>query len=177
MLCDKCGIRPATFVMRRVKDGIEEEIHYCEECVPTNLAKSLQDLSPLEELLEEVFSVYKDLISDGVYEAYENRCQKCGNTLGDVVRTGKFGCSNCYLTFREDLRYLLIELQEGAVAHVGKEYEHSILIDKKLKYKSKIKNLKKRLKKLIAEEKYEKAAEIRDRIKRIKMKISGERNE
>ncbi len=37
----------------------------------------------------------------------EKRCPSCHMTLKDIAHVGKFGCANCYATFKDDIVILI----------------------------------------------------------------------
>src|SRR5207245_5584514 len=47
------------------------------------------------------------------------RCPVCGFTQADFKKSGRLGCSACYVTFTEALTALLKAMHKGT-AHVGK---------------------------------------------------------
>jgi protein arginine kinase activator len=80
------------------------------------------------------------------------------------------GCPECYATFRSEIDDLLSEYSD-AVHHKGRypsklHAYKAILIDKE--------QLKKQLEEAVRQEEYEHAAQIRDRIREIEQRSSGE---
>lgn len=41
-------------------------------------------------------------------------------TLKDIAHVGKFGCANCYATFKDDIIDIVRRVQGGQFEHVGK---------------------------------------------------------
>jgi len=109
-----------------------------------------------------------DLFSDffdsfDIFPVYheEKRCPKCGKTYYDFQKTGKFGCSECYVIFEEPIRRTLRQIQ-SAEEHIGK------IPSKKAQgigKKRKIEELKTNLAKAVAAEDYELAAKLHKEIK------------
>ena len=50
----------------------------------------------------------------------EKRCPTCKMTLKDIAHVGKFGCANCYATFKDDIVDIVRRVQGGQFEHVGK---------------------------------------------------------
>ena len=91
----------------------------------------------------------------------EKRCPVCGHTFSDFRKTGKFGCGECYNTFRAEVGQTLRQIHENPV-HVGKipskGAEH-------LKKERIYADLKKQLAEAVQSEDYEKAAKLHKQIK------------
>ena len=103
------------------------------------------------------------------------RCSICGSTFEDIAERGKVGCAGCYDTFASQLRPM-IERIHGRASHAGKQpgkpAPQANVKTPSAADKSEAKkpadtaaSLRAELKKAIAAEEYEKAAELRDRIK------------
>jgi len=90
------------------------------------------------------------------------RCLECGASLFEIKSIGRFGCPVCYETFRDQVESLLPQVQAGSKKHLGK----------KPKYGN-IELMKKEMQKAVAEERYEDAAVLRDRLKTLEQGIQG----
>ena len=90
-------------------------------------------------------------------------CNNCGTTLEEFKKTGLLGCDNCYNEFSSNIESIAKRLQ-GSIEHKGKIplREGKMLVREKHLTK-----LKFEMQKVIEEENFERAAEIRDEIKRI----------
>ena len=95
----------------------------------------------------------------------EKRCPTCQMTLKDIAHVGKFGCADCYATFKEDIIDIVQRVQGGQFEHVGKTQQSSY---KKLAIKKQIEEKSKYLNKLIDDQEFEEAAIVRDEIKDLK---------
>jgi protein arginine kinase activator len=85
-------------------------------------------------------------------------CPKCGYTVQDILTTGRLGCAECYDFFKDDLKPLISKYQGGATQHKGKIPAH----------KESIEELESKLNEAVKKEEYTKAAELRDKIKKLK---------
>jgi protein arginine kinase activator len=90
-------------------------------------------------------------------------CPLCGSTASDISRTGKVGCAQCYDTFA-DMLTPYIKRIHGNTEHTGKIPSDA---GAEIKTKRQLVQLKEELKKAIENQEFEKAAELRDRIKDI----------
>jgi len=114
----------------------------------------------------------------------EKACPKCGMTWEDVKKISKLGCPKCYDIFKGDLELTLRRIQCGAEKHIGKvpnnmgKFKKRSEIDEineipeveveEVPIEEQIKMLEAELVVAVNEEKYEKAAELRDRINLLK---------
>lgn len=80
----------------------------------------------------------------------------CGITIFDLLKSPKLGCAKCYDTFAEDIRPVVDAVQRGATKHKGKKPKN---------LPKSADALKEEMHKAIKEENYERAAEIRDKLK------------
>ena len=156
MLCDNCGKEPAKIHYKEIKDNQTTEFHLCEKCAAE---KGIQIPPPkqpfpiptiLTEMVEEVGA---DLA----------KCDGCGLTYKEFRDSGRLGCSRCYGAFKEQLKPLLRRIH-GSNVHIGKSPHMSQGVFEK---RREIESLKVDLTKAIECEDFEKAAEVRDRIKEL----------
>ena len=90
-----------------------------------------------------------------------------GYTQADFKKTGRLGCSTCYLTFAEGLGSLLKAMHKGT-EHVGKLPQRA---HRAMELNDKMRELTQNLERAVAEENYETAASLRDEIKKLEAKI------
>src|SRR5471030_2296038 len=107
--CDLCS-KPATVHLTQIVNNKVHKVDLCESCaqakgVTDPSGFSLADLLPKASLNSEPFS--------GM------RCEQCGFTQGDFKKHGRFGCPQCYDTFKTALDPLLENMHKGTV-HAGK---------------------------------------------------------
>ena len=168
MLCDKCKEKEATIHITKYVDGEKSEVYLCEQCA--------KETGHIDD--NDVFS-FKNLIA-GILnpnvEDYEGKskeglkCDNCGLTYEEFRREGRVGCPECYNTFEDKLRPLIKRIQ-GSEKHVGKIPKDK---DKYLRVKRDIQELKEEMEKVVADENFERAAEIRDEIYALEQKIGSE---
>jgi len=160
MICQVCGERKATFHFKEMINGEVEELHLCEICakekgldetffIPSfSLSNLMAGLTELEVPLSEEISV---------------SCPHCGLSYEDIKRKGKIGCALCYQVLKEYLTPLLERIQ-GKVRHSGKVPRKGKVEDQR---ERRIYELRKELEKLVRKEEYERAAKLRDEIRRL----------
>jgi len=96
-------------------------------------------------------------------------CPKCGLTFEDFTHQGRFGCGECYKAFRHYLEPIMRKIH-GASLHRGRVpiFESTeTTADVSLPVKEE-QRLEDELKKAITSEDFERAAEIRDKLKAIR---------
>lgn len=156
MKCQSCGKREATLRYYEDINGAKQELHLCNQCASKYGFSSFSDIfSPIFNVVPKIF----------LEETKEDKCDKCGYTFEKYLKNGYFGCPNCYTAFEDNLDELLLRLQ-GKKRHVELEEEKK---DKKAKLtvEEKIAIMKGELADLVKKEEYEKAAILRDKIKKM----------
>lgn len=150
MLCDICHIREATLHYTVVMGSMSTTMNICEHCAKK---KGLLPASgiPISGLL--LNDANKNLV-----------CSRCGLTFKEFTKTLKFGCSNCYDVFGEEIKPFLKKLH-GSTVHRGRSLEKTDIA--KLEKRKKIIHLKKALKDAVAKEAYETASKIRDELAKL----------
>lgn len=94
-ICQICGMRKATIVVKTNVNGVKSEQHLCAHCA----AK----LSAGENFVQDFFNEAAMLMSGmgGGYRTTARVCSKCGTTEREVRKNLRFGCSECYHTFAD----------------------------------------------------------------------------
>ncbi|MBT8486980.1 MAG: hypothetical protein HKO59_09560 [Phycisphaerales bacterium] len=156
MKCDRCN-KPAVVHEVTVKDGVKTEMHLCEEHASAK-GIALPDETPINQLLTQ-FVICKE---NRPARSRRIRCQTCGTAFASFRRSGLLGCSDCYGAFEEHLGPMIERAQNGGTSHAGKcPRRGGATIDQQLH----IQRLFKELEDAVASEEYEKAAQLRDRLR------------
>jgi protein arginine kinase activator len=134
-----------------------QKVNLCDAC---SKEKGVQDPTG--------FALADLLLGIGAAEEIEKgstsqKCPVCGYTQADFKKTGRLGCSSCYLTFLEGLSTLLKAMHKGT-EHVGKLPQRA---HRTLELTDRMRTLTESLQKAVAEENYEDAATLRDQIKQL----------
>ena len=159
MLCERCGKNHATTHIKTVVNGVKKEYNLCSVCA----AKEGYSNNSLSGMLASMFGE----VSPTELLTPKTKCPVCGRTFSDIAKTGKVGCSECYDTFYDQLLPYLKRVH-GSTIHVGRIPETAPSVEKTPK--STLEDLKNELSRLVAEEKYEQAAVVRDKIKEMEEK-------
>ncbi|MCH4178813.1 MAG: UvrB/UvrC motif-containing protein [Megasphaera sp.] len=158
MLCDICKKREAVVHITQIKDGQRTEIHLCAVCArKQNQISGYTDFNIIDN----------DFFRKMAYPDFQNtdeeepRCASCGMTYSEFNRTGKFGCPDCYESFKEEITPLMRRIH-GHSKHAGKVPNRGSGVFRTV---TQIKRLRQHLQKLVREEQYEQAAQVRDEIR------------
>ncbi len=169
MPCDHCGADEAVIHLTQVENDETRTLHLCAECAE---AKGVQGPSVPENFL--LAGVLAQLGQEtagrdspgsdprGAGRGQPEACAFCGLTLADFKESGRLGCPHCWSTFESQLRGLLDRVQ-GASQHVGKVY---LPPDPSVSEREKrLEGLRRKLDRAVELEDFERAAELRDRIR------------
>jgi len=134
-----------------------QKVNLCDAC---SKEKGVQDPTG--------FALADLLLGIGAAEEIEKgaptqKCPVCGFTQADFKKTGRLGCSTCYVTFAEGLGTLLKAMHKGT-EHVGKVPQRAHRV---AELSDQMRSLSESLQKAVAEENYETAASLRDQIKQL----------
>lgn len=178
MLCDRCQKRDAQVLYTEIINGVKAEQHLCEECATNYTSFQMEkpllnsDLT-LNSLLSTLLGSYNSSTEKKFGEQKQGyTCENCGTTFEGFLTRGRFGCSQCYRTFHNELDKTLRRIQ-GAGTHTGKRpngYESAS--DKVLANLSEEERLSMELQQAIEKEEFEEAARLRDLI-RLKKEEAG----
>jgi protein arginine kinase activator len=163
MLCENCGIREAAVHITEIVNEKTVEMHLCEICAKEKGVMGTQAFS-LADLLAGLMDLGVEVTAKegGLLKS----CPSCGMTFEDFKKTGRFGCAQCYETFKESIIPLLQKIH-GSMRHFGKAPKKISLA---IREDTELQQLQGRLKEAIEKEEFEEAAKIRDRIKELQKK-------
>lgn len=158
MLCEKCGKNNATTHIRTVVNGVVTEKKLCGYCAAEEGYNGLSHKG-LAQMLASMFDDSPALLVDNSI-----RCSCCNSTFSDIASKGKVGCPECYKTFYNELLPYLKRVH-GSTKHSGKIPNRAPLTVKK--QEDTVGDLRMKLNDLVRQEKFEEAAIIRDKIKKL----------
>ena len=171
MKCERCGKKEATVKYYENINGEKRELHLCSNCANSI---GITDFGS-------VFSPLFLSIPDYLFEKEKIYCDTCGYKFDDYANTGFLGCPDCYDTFSDKLDDILYKLH-GKTRHIklldknnkvntNRGYrENKKNSNRKHTKEEEIKKLKQEIQDLIKQEKYEQAAVVRDKIKKLENK-------
>lgn len=156
MLCETCKRNPASVHTVEITNGVKQEHYLCANC-----AKGAQfSLPTLMGMLSGM-------------QAQQERQQRpvceCGYTLSAFQKTGLLGCPKCYKTFEDALLPVIKRAQGGRLRHVGRSLADAGCAapapEQAPAAQDECARLREELQQAIAGEHYERAAELRDRLR------------
>lgn len=160
MLCENCGNHLASVHIINTINGETEEKHLCSSCANQGQTHSAVGSITMQDILQGLMGVQRDK---------GNRCSHCGTSYQDFRKTGRLGCEQCYVELYSDLEPILIAMH-GKTLRRARKLEG---IEPLVKEENEIDQLQTQLNQAVEKEEYEKAAELRDKIKELQ-NIKGE---
>jgi|SRR5690625_4312105 len=172
MGCQECQKRPATLHFTKYTNGSKSEVHLCERCAKEKGYMTYPEEGySLHNLLSGLFNFESKQIDNhqgSFHRSQELQCRQCGLTLSEFKHSGKFGCAECYESFSSRLDPILRRVHSGNTKHNGKIPKRQ---GGNLHTKKELESYQVRLKELVAQEEFEEAAIVRDKIKALKNRI------
>ena len=160
--CDCCP-NPAVVHEIVVRDGVKAEVHLCAEhaqergfLMPTSQGPALI----VGKLLEQ---------SKAAAPRAPKACASCGTTMSQVRETGLVGCPLCYRSFEQELSPIIERAQAGSCAHVGRHPAQAAELVDRAALRNRI---ARELREAVAQEQYERAARLRDRLGELEAPIT-----
>lgn len=157
MPCFFCGSHEDSISLRIRRNGKKQTISLCSLCAAER--GILQEKTELHIDLDDLLRA----MEDDPMDKESSNCPSCGMSRETIMLTGLCACPECYNFFREDL----LLLREEAESHPGIMEK----LVKQQKIQSLLKSLKRELNQFVELEDYEGAADMRDRISRLKANL------
>lgn len=169
MICEKCKQNKATVHLTKILNNKKMEMHLCEDCARKGNDTIFENPFTINNFLTGLLdSVQASPLKVDYIKA--TTCSKCGMTYGKYKQLGRLGCANCYGVFRDKLTPLIKNVHRST-EHTGKIPEKA---GERIKIVREIANLKHEIQQVLANEEYEKAAILRDRIKKLEIEALGD---
>lgn len=165
MKCQKCN-RPAVVHITEIIEKKVIELHFCEDHAKEYLQHvegepAGEPANPLGSALVEQGKVEE--AAKELAELDKKTCPVCGITFSEFRNQGRLGCPHDYIEFALELEQLMWNIH-GANEHNGKRPARGPADTDE---RTELIRLRKEIKDAVALEEYERASEIRDRIKKI----------
>jgi len=162
--CAICGGK-ATVHITKIIDNQKLKIHLCENCSK----KTDFDLASLfsPDTMDALSSTKKKSTSASKEEGV---CKTCGQQYSSFEKNSRVSCPDCYATFRSKFDDVMMQMHQSTT-HVGKVLKTPKSKTKKtvnVKNYESLEDLNDQLNMAIAQERYEDAAVLRDKIQQCK---------
>lgn len=190
MLCAQCNQEEAIFHFNGMMQDKILKLDLCENCAKSSglpipaieaglggLLSSPMNLSNTSTAFSELISLLSDWAKAPIKTATQKGCPRCHWTILDFQKTGNMGCPDCYKNYRTEVHGIVKKIQVGSM-HKGKKIpKHSEANSGTSKPRLKEKGdslmeLRLKLEKAVKEERFEEAAEFRDKIKTFEKETS-----
>jgi protein arginine kinase activator len=165
MKCDFCDKKAKVFLTQLV-EGQMKKVSLCDGCAKERGVTDPTGFSLADLLLGGIASTTGQAAvgkSSPVTSGGGRKCPSCGFTLDDLRRVRRFGCSDCYATFTEEVGQMVRGMHKGS-SHIGKVPAGLMAMQV---LHQRLEELRARLDQAIASESYEEAAGIRDEIRNL----------
>ena len=178
MLCQDCKKREAHVHMTQIVNNDKTTLSLCKECAAARGFHSPLDNMPfpladiLAGLSEEIKGTFKTESDEKI------TCSGCGLTFEQFTEQGRFGCGECYNAFRSRLEHIMRKIH-GASLHRG-SLPNFVTVNDETDPSSKPISVKEEerleteLTKAIDAEDFERAAELRDKLKTVRESLVSE---
>lgn len=168
MLCEDCNKNEATIHMSQIVNKQQVTLNLCQECATRRgFENPLKNVPfPLGDFLSSMVSQSLEDVSKELENAV---CPNCKLSYETFTKTGRLSCGECYNTFRQPLSDLLRKIH-GSNLHRGKRHNGGSDSMEPLKEEARLRT---ELKRAIANEEYERAAQLRDMIREVKEKAES----
>ncbi len=186
MKCDKCKAQEATVHEVAIKGGKRVEKHLCEQCAKQE-GYQVQSYSGPQQVLQALIAQQAQAATPG---AAADTCPCCGMKFASFRQSGLLGCADCYSAFASHLAAPLERWHEGGTHHVGKTPRRgrapvapgapkatpgaaaAALAAVELA-RRRVDTLRRQLAEAVEGEQYERAAKLRDEIRRIENEVAA----
>ncbi len=166
MKCDRCDKIATVHELTQV-NGVKVERHVCEQCAK-ELGIATTGLPAGNALLN---------LAVNISTTRASVCPGCRTTFAEFKQNGLLGCADCYRVFETQLGPLLARAHQGGDRHRGKspvrmtgapapEHDPSILAELAERAR-RLAALRHELDGAVKSEQYERAARLRDELKRL----------
>ncbi len=171
MLCQKCNHNNATIHFEQNINGKITEMDLCPECAKEmNIGMDMNLLSGADSLFNNFWGDPGSFFTLPLSHIAKQSCPSCHTSLSSLINSSFLGCTDCYDEFGDMIEQNLKNYQRGT-RHTGKR-PRSLGAAPQQPVKeqaplSEADKLRAELKQAVKEENYERAAELRDKIKEL----------
>ncbi|KAA3635978.1 MAG: hypothetical protein DWP97_03700 [Calditrichaeota bacterium] len=175
MICQDCKKKEAVVHFTQIINNEKTSLSLCKSCAAARGFHSPLDNMPFP-LAEILSGLDANLPKSKEMSAEETvTCPTCGLSFKEFTQQGRFGCGECYSTFRNRLEMIMRKIH-GASMHRGKNPTFTSSADESENTHTSVKEeerLKEELQKAIDSEDFERAAELRDKLKTLRESLAA----
>ncbi|HHU32780.1 MAG: UvrB/UvrC motif-containing protein [Zhaonellaceae bacterium] len=172
MLCEECGVRPASVHITKIVNNKKSQLNLCEKCASQyqhHLGSYFEPNFSLNKFLANLLNYDTGFYKDAPSFQNLTKCPQCGQSYSQFAQSGKLGCEKCYEIFGEHLGPLLKRVH-GSQTHKGKYPRRTGGL---IKLRRELEKLKIHLNELVVREEFEEAAKVRDEIRELERNLEN----
>lgn len=167
MLCQDCSQNESTVHLTQIVNNKKLVLNLCKDC-----AEKRGFHSPFEHMPFPLAEFVTGMVGPKAPAASKSgakktskakKCPSCGMTFNDFGKSGRMGCGQCYTIFHTEMTDLLRKVH-GSPKHRGKGLSGGGELMQPINEERKLRD---ELRKAVENEEFEKAANLRDKIKSI----------
>ena len=173
MQCERCNKKKATVFYRENINGRIKALRLCGDC-----AEVMEEAGELEDMSTVLSGTHSPLLAftgtgcpiplwGDAAEPSKKTCPTCGESLAHAAERGRLGCPSCYIAFSPELATSLRVLH-GRATHVGRVSAGYRARKEALR---RLSELREQLQAAVATEEFERAAAMRDEIRRLESSL------
>lgn len=182
MVCDNCGAEESVIHLTQIVDNEMRTLHLCPSCAEEQGVEGMtlpDDSFPLTDFLAQMGPAFgeeggsamspslqgaegEDPVDDDEGAHGSFFCPFCKTHLGELRKSGRMGCPECWSAFEPRMRRLLRRIH-GSHQHVGKVYLSPDPTSSEKRRR--VNGLRRKLQRAVELEDFERAAELRDEIR------------
>jgi protein arginine kinase activator len=163
MLCQECRERDATVHLTQIINNEKTVLSLCKDCAAKKGFHSPLDSVPFP-LSEILAGLIQQNLPNEKEPSVDLTCSGCGISFDTFIQQGRFGCGECYRSFRSRLEPIMRKIH-GSSLHKGmlpaSESNDMLPIKEE-------ERLEAELKKAVEAEDFERAADLRDKLQTIR---------
>jgi protein arginine kinase activator len=162
MLCEDCNKKQATVNFTQIISNKKTMLNLCKECAEKRgFSGHAQGAAAAQgfgvgNLISKIATEYEE-------EKDAVQCPRCKLKYVEFKQLGRLGCGECYSAFGGRLDDLLRKIH-GSDYHIGKVPKN---IEPAIEQSRHVESMRKEMKEAILRENFEKAAKLRDKIKKM----------
>ncbi len=171
-VCQVCKKARATVHLTEIDSENAEptEMHLCEACAKESGTSTKPPPGAAMKFATSLIELHQK--EGGARTGKTIVCPECGMSYQEFRIKGRFGCTTCYDAFESGLLPLL-EKVHGATEHVGPAPTAAAATEgAQPALQRELVELRRRLKSVVDEERYEEAARLRDRITEVEKQLA-----
>ncbi|MBE6350640.1 MAG: DNA helicase UvrBC [Spirochaetaceae bacterium] len=168
MKCDICKLKEAILFVRQEYNSSVIELHLCADC-----AKERGLSTEGNKIEMSIGGLVTGLLHNTLEERLQRSrlvCKTCGRSLGDIKKTFRVGCPECYTVFKNEITELLKNYKNITLPFSGKLPKQILHFKSHITDRMLMQNL---LEQAVEREDYEKAAYYRDQLKLLEKAEAG----